>query len=258
MSPLPPPISLVSRRLIAALDMALPGQLQAFYIVGSVALGDYCDGQSDLDFMAVLAEPADVAALGRVHAELALRFPAIDCDGIYLQSGELSRPPQGFGPAARGGRVDPASGDERHPVSWLLLADSGIALRGPAPNPPLVAADRAAAMAYSRTNLDTYWRNWLARFEQSAGLSTHEQLDEAVHWSVLGALRVHRTMTTGRVPSKSAAGIYGQSHFSRHAAIIDEALRLRRAPTTQSAYAESADRAADVIDLLRAVIGPGG
>ncbi|WP_224701120.1 DNA polymerase subunit beta [Devosia aquimaris] len=256
MTRLPGAISLVSRRLIAALDLAMPSQLEAFYIVGSVALGDYCDGHSDLDFVAVLSGQVDIAALAQLHAELATRFPSLDCDGIYLHPGDLARPPGGVGPAARGGRVDPASADERHPVAWQLLADSGVALRGPAPTATLVAADRAATMAYSRQNLDTYWRHWLTRFEQHHAELDTAGVDTAVHWGVLGALRVHRTMTTGRVPSKTAGGIYGQSTFPRHDAIIDEALRLRRAPSSPSSYGEPAARAEAVIDLLRKLIGP--
>ncbi|WP_137150978.1 hypothetical protein [Devosia sp. FKR38] len=253
MQSLPDPVASLCQSLMAALDQALPGQLEAFYVTGSVALGDYRIGQSDLDFIAVLSDAADSAALMGVHADLAARFPHIDCDGIYLRPGELAQPPGGTGPAARDGRVTLASGDERHPVSWLLLADSGIALRGPAPDHTRVAADRTAAMAHSRQNLLSYWHNWLLRFEQAQ--LDQGQLDEAIHWSVLGALRVHATMTTGHVPSKSAGGIYGQTAFPAHGAIIAEALRLRGTGAGASTYGDPQARAADTVALLQAVIG---
>lgn len=255
MESLPGPVASVCQSLLAALDQALPGQLDAFYVVGSVALGDYRDGQSDLDFMAVLSATTDSAALRAVHADLAKRFARIDCDGIYLRPGDLARPPGGTGPAAREGRVTLESADERHAVSWLLLADAGIALRGPAPDHAWVAADRSAAMQYSRQNLITYWRNWLQRFEHTQALLDRAQLDEAIHWSVLGALRVHATMTTGRVPSKSGGGRYGLTAFPQHGAIIADALRLRGAPSSPSVYADLQARAADTVALLRAVIG---
>jgi hypothetical protein len=252
---LPAPIALLSDSLMAALDHAMPGQLSAFYLVGSVALRDYRDGHSDLDFIAVLSHPPDTQALAKVHADMANRFPDIDCDGIYLDPQALSKPPAGLGAAARDGRLTPQSADERHPVSWLLLADSGIALRGPFPHHNWVAADRSAAMAYSRSNLLTYWQKWLKTFDATRSTLSHDQLDEAVHWGVLGALRVHATMITGRVPSKSAAGPYGQSAFPRHAPIIAEALRLRQTGSSPSLYAEPGARGADTVELLAAVTG---
>lgn len=258
MQSLPGPVASLCQSLLAALDQALPGQLEAFYVTGSVALGDYRDGQSDLDFIAVLSDVANSAALTGVHADLAARFPHIDCDGIYLRPGELARPPGGKGPAARDGRVTLASADERHPVSWLLLADSGIALRGPKPDHSLIAADRDAASAYSRANLAAYWQGWLARYRLVSGRLDQAQADDAVAWSVLGVLRVHHTMVSGSVGSKSAAADHGLTHFPRHSQIIAEALRLRTTPDVPGHYRSSTARALAASALVADVIASGG
>lgn len=61
-------------------DRVAPGLVEAHYLTGSVALGDYHPGTSDIDFLAVIPS-VDAARLATVHAEL----PASpNFDGIYL------------------------------------------------------------------------------------------------------------------------------------------------------------------------------
>lgn len=251
MKALPPLVIAVTSRLIAELDDLLPGQLQAFYLVGSLALDDFIAGQSDIDFVAVIDGEANLDALARLHAELSADFPDIDCDGIYLRPGELSAPPSGSGVEARGGRIDPASAAERHPVTWLILADAGITLRGPAPRTSWIAADRTAVMAYSKANLSSYWQPWLEqrRNDPQALLD-----DDAVVWGSLGIARLHATIATGQVPSKSGAGNQALTSFPEHRRIIQEALRLRRHPTTPSFYATPQERREHLIAFMHAVL----
>lgn len=249
---LAPSVAAVTGRLIELLDARLPGRLEAFYLTGSIALGDYREGRSDIDFIAVLAGEHDAAALGAIHAALARQYPQVDCDGIYVSPGELSRPPGGAGMEARGGAVDPCSAAERHAVAWLILADVGIALRGRAPDHRWIAADRAAAIDHSRHNLDAYWRPWLSarrRMHSPALL-----FGDAVTWGCLGVARLHATIATGRVPSKSAAGGHALVAFPGHARILEESLRLRRDPSRNSLYRSRLIRRRDSVAFMNAVL----
>lgn len=250
-------VAMVTRRLTDLLDTRLPGQLEALYLVGSVALGDYRPGQSDVDFVAVLADPpADHAsALADIHAALARDCPAIDCDGIYLRVGELSVAPAGHGVEARAGKIDPHSAAERHPVTWLILAEAGIALRGRAPSPGWIAADPLAAAAYSRDNLERYWRPWL---EARRSLLSRQGLSllssDTVVWGCLGLARLAATIATGSVPSKSGAGEWARKAFPQHARILDESLRLRQGESSASSYRSPLTRKRDLIAFMQAVL----
>lgn len=258
MTHLAPAVGAITQRLIGLLDEALPGQLEAFYLVGSGAQGDYQDGQSDVDFVAVLAEPMDLVALTSAHANLAHAFPGLDCDGIYLRPGELSEPPAGDGIAARAGRLNPKSSEERHPVVWLLLADDGIALRGRAPDASWIAVDRAAVVTYSRANLESYWRPWLEARRRLVSTGGALLLtDDAIVWGALGVARVQATVATGRVPSKSAAAAHALVAFPEHARIIAEALRLRTDPVAPAGYRSPLSRRRDLIAFMDAVIRSG-
>lgn len=63
-----------TQRHLAALGTAAPGLVTSLYLTGSVTLGDYQPGRSDIDFMAVttrpVTEPDVVALLAGVHASL--------------------------------------------------------------------------------------------------------------------------------------------------------------------------------------------
>lgn len=235
------------------LDRRLPGQLQALYLVGSLALGDFIAGQSDMDFIAVLDGVMDLQGLATMHAGLAHDFPELDCDGIYLRPGELSAPPGGVGVEARAGRINPSSAAERHPVTWLVLADAGIPLRGPMPDSSWIAADRKAARAHSHQNFTTYWHPWLEQRRQGP---TADALlsDEAVVWACLGIARLQATIATGQVPSKSGAGEYALKAFPRHQKIITEALRLRQAGAASPLYTAPQERRRDLIAFMDAVL----
>lgn len=60
---LPLSIQTLTKKFLQAMDTAVPGLIQALYLVGSVALDDFPPESSDVDFVAVLAERADTASL---------------------------------------------------------------------------------------------------------------------------------------------------------------------------------------------------
>ena len=63
----------VVNRYLEIADGVMPGLVEGLYLVGSVALNDWVEGVSDIDFVAVLAEPAtddDVVYLRTIHAVL--------------------------------------------------------------------------------------------------------------------------------------------------------------------------------------------
>src|SRR6266511_2182921 len=68
---MPAPLHPLARRPVAEFlrlaDARLPGVVQGLYLVGSIALDDFHTGVSDVDFLAVTAEPLDDAALDRLE-----------------------------------------------------------------------------------------------------------------------------------------------------------------------------------------------
>jgi hypothetical protein len=73
-SDLPEDVCNATREHLRALDATAPGLVAGLYLTGSVTLGDFLPGRSDIDFMAFTTRPPTdpdvVALLAEVHASL--------------------------------------------------------------------------------------------------------------------------------------------------------------------------------------------
>ncbi|MGU3404969.1 DNA polymerase subunit beta [Methylobacterium brachiatum] len=221
-----------SARFLSAVDAALPGRILGLHVVGSAALDDFVPGRCDLDFIGVTADrstDADLAALAEVHRALAVDAALPALDGIYISAGDWDgQAAWEPGPAARAGCFEVRTGYRRRAVDRLALSDHALTLRGPAPP---VWLDEAAVTGWA-----------VGALSDLRGRRDPGEADEAV----LGACRLHYLLATWRIPSKSAAGLYGLITFeARWRRILDESLRLRRSPGLPTLYPDEGERRRD-------------
>lgn len=230
---------------LAAADELAPGLVTGFYLVGSVALGDFrprgagrgrLSTASDIDFVAVTdhrPEPGspEVAALAEAHARTVARFPRPYFDGAVLTWTDLAAGPDRCPdvPCAQQSRFTPAGRFGIDPVTFCELAWHGIALRGPRPAEVDLWADRDALRAYTSDNLRAYWRPWWRRNRRAHPLALAMGLTAWFPvWAVLGVSRLHHLLATGTTTSKTGAGRYAREVFDpRWRRIVDESLHLR-------------------------------
>jgi hypothetical protein len=199
-----------------------------------VALDDYRPGLSDVDFLAVTAEPLSgeaEAAVTRTHVELAQRHRRPHVDGFYVTWPDLARDPSLAVRAldAHEGRVRPRGPGGCDPVAWHTLAEHGVPVRGPGREDVEVWTDRETLAAWTHRNLDDYWRPWLRRSSRlGSGSGLVGLTSWAPVWGVLGVSRLHYTLATGEITSKTGAGRYAREVFDpRWRRIVDECLRIR-------------------------------
>jgi hypothetical protein len=121
---------------------------------------------------------------------------------------------------------------------WKLLGDRGVAVRGPVPSGLQVWADRAALTAWTVENLNGYWVGLLERVRALPA----ERMDARLAvWGVLGVARLHYTLVTGEITSKSGAGEYALARFpDRWGPIVRECLRIRREVAGRAAWLTAA------------------
>jgi hypothetical protein len=235
-------------------DRHAPGLVQGLYLQGSVALGDFQPGVSDIDFVAVVSRDPDPRDLRAVHAGLRRVHGRTFFDGLYVASGDLRRDPATVppGPAVHEWRVEPASRSERHLVTWHVLAQSGVVVRGPAVAELGIHADWPALAAGTRENLAGYWARWRSRTARGpVGYSAW-----ATSWGVLGAARLRHTLAAGRVTAKSAAAGYAlETYDERWHRVIREALRIRVGGP--ALYHGPVRRHADLMGFLAVVLDGG-
>jgi hypothetical protein len=230
----------VTRRYLALVDELMPDRIEGLYLVGSVALDDYQPGVSDVDFVAVTKEALtadDLGALAGAHHLVRQGHAGPAFDGIYVRWDDLAGDPAAIEvvPHHDEELFHPTGGTEATPLQWLTLRTHPVALRGP--ERPDVWTDADVVRAWIRDHLETYWRPWVERQQTLVGRGTMKLADEAVMWGVLGIPRLHETLATGDVVSKSAAGEYALATFGDDwAPIVTEALRLRRGGSQSEEY----------------------
>lgn len=130
-----------------------------------------------------------------------------------------------------------------------MLAQSGVAVRGPAVGVLGVHTDWPALAEATLRNLDEYWAPWLAR----AGRGPLGLTPWATAWGVLGVARLRHTLAAGRVTSKTeAAGYALGTADQRWHRVIREALRIRvgGAPLYRNPWRRRADLVGYVREAL--------
>jgi hypothetical protein len=216
-------------------DDVAPGVIEGLYVVGSVALDDWTP-HSDIDVVAVVADPSDPDLFGQLAAGQALvgERLAVPVDGPYVAWGDLVVPATSVQrPWVLDGvyHVDGES-FEINPVTWYTLARYGIAVRGEDPTELGVAVDAGERRSFVRENLDTYWRGVGRRLAAAIEADpTSQTADGAVlEWIALGVARMLYTWETGDVTSKSAAGLWATNRAPDFADMLLAAVQLRTDP----------------------------
>lgn len=216
---LPVEVGRSAELFLTAVDESAPGLVTGFYLVGSVALGDFhprgagrgrLSTASDIDFVAVTDHRVapgsrEMTSLAEAHARTAARFPRPHFDGAVLTWTDLAAGPESCPdvPCAHESRFAPTGRSGVNPVTFCELAWHGIALRGPRPAELDVWADQDALRAYTVDNLNAYWRPWWRRNKRPHPVSLAIGLSAWFPvWAVLGVSRLHHLLATGTVTSQ--------------------------------------------------------
>ncbi|MFD0266106.1 aminoglycoside adenylyltransferase domain-containing protein [Streptomyces sp. NPDC127106] len=260
-SALHPSAEAVVRTFLDTVDRLRPDLVQGLYLTGSVALGDFRPGRSDVDFVAVCARrpaPDDVTALEQAHRETRERHDRPYFDGIHVTWDDLAGSPAACPPVpyAQEGSFHAAGDFEVNPVTWAVLARNAVAVRGPAAGTFPVGVDRTTLTGWARANLDDYWRRWHAAHGKTFSLMGVAALGGwAPAWGVLGVSRLHYTVTTGEITSKAGAGSYALQTFgTAWEPIVSEALRVHNGDPGPARIRSPFQRRADTLEFVSMVI----
>jgi len=251
---------LATGRFLGLLQRYVPGLVSSHHLIGSAADGDFRPGRSDLDFVAVLAHPAtgdEVEALVILHRTYASDPTLPPLDGIWITEAELAAGPDacGDGPTSHDNQFLELARGNRNPVTWTMLEQGSITLIGDLDR-AMVWHDPARLTSWTRENVEQYWDPWHGRASTLLSLPGLAMLGSAAPmWGVLGISRLHYTLATGKVASKSAAGEYALAVFEeRWHSIIRECLRIRhggRGPLYRNPF----ERRREALDFVEMVIG---
>jgi hypothetical protein len=259
-------------RYLARLDALVPRRICGFYLVGSVALGAFVEGRSDVDFVAVVDDdlsPSEVGRLRRVQARSGIETAVAalrrghspltgTCNGIFVTRRSLSLPVSEITPIASHVGFEfhvGKAGSDVSPVGWKVLQERGVALRGPEPSSLPLDPQPALLTSWNLGNLDSYWRPWATAVRRAPGTRFFVQPRWTTAWGMLGAPRLHCTIATGAVVSKEAAGAYALDLFApRWHGLIGDALAHRRLENRRVVRMSPAARGRAVAEFVFEVI----
>lgn len=264
---LPPPVEAVTARWLALVDAARPGLVTGLHLRGGLCFGEWVEGQSDVDFVAVLArrpDPGDVEALVRAHAALREACPSPSFDGMHVLAADLAGDPEDCPDVlcVLGGHVEVEGREDLNLVAWTELATRGVTVRGTPVDELGVWTDDARLRAFTRENLDSYWRATAEGLAAAVTSSTPAEAgrEDVCRWCVLGVARLDHLLVTGALTTKSGAGRWALGHHpARFGRVVAEALRLRdggepRYPATPEGVLE---RGRDVAAFTAYVVAAG-
>lgn len=245
-------------RYAKKLRSELGALVQGVYLVGSYALEDM-RANSDVDFVTVVSRPlgsAERDAVLAVHDDVSDTFSRA-MDGLYVVQCELrSHPSRAQALLSYSeGRLRSTVGN---PLDWEILRRHGIWVYGAEPDHLQIFDAAVILPPYSQENLHKYWVPWLKR-AQSARLDSMSRraLADLVMWAVLGVPRLHATIATGEILSKTGAGLYALETFdSIWFPVVRNSLAYRAQPDEQAQEVLAA-LSADALAFTQMVIANG-
>jgi aminoglycoside adenylyltransferase-like protein/nucleotidyltransferase-like protein len=255
MPPLTEDVLMVVTRYLALADETLPDRVEGLYLVGSLALNDYQEGQSDIDFVALTGSPLSAGELDRaeaIHRALLTEIGRPPFDGIYITRSDLAHNPDDVeqAPHVLEGRFHRDRGFEVNPITWLTLRTHLLPVRGPV---PAVWSDPALVRRWTLANLNSYWAGMVTQLERATSTLSEVAMPRAILWCVSGVLRLAYTLDTGDVTSKSGACRYALAAYPEQwHPIASRALAIRTG--TVGPEATSRTNIDETIAFMRFVI----
>lgn len=209
-----PAVNAVLRLLLQEVRVVLGAELVGMYCYGSLSLGDFAPGSSDIDFLVVTehAVPEDtLRALTAMHARIAASGLtwADKLEGSYIPRAALRcyDPANNRHPTIG---LDWAFGIHAHGSNWMIerhiIREHGVVVCGPPPKTLIDPVSSAALQAAVWDALDGFWRaqcdgpepEWLRSREYQA-------------FAILTMCRALYTLAHEAVVSKPVAAAWAQA-----------------------------------------------
>jgi predicted nucleotidyltransferase len=207
-APIDPDIQAYVDRVVAALEEELGAGLVGVYVHGSLAMGAFVPGRSDIDVLAVCGEPLSSQhsrALGAALDAIPRPRSGGDLEFSLVTEAEARKPSAkpAFEVHVSTHEEDSVvdghdrPGDEDLVIHFAMARARGRALLGPEPNDLFPEPDRPSLLRAFLSDLE-----W-ARRHGAAGWEGHDMPDlTSIAYRVLNAARSWRYLKTGELGSK--------------------------------------------------------
>ena len=227
------------KQLTSAIERHLGSDLLGLYLFGSLAVGAFYPGKSDLDLMAIVAaeveEGQQLDALKSLHDAFVSEWPAWveRVEVTYMDRAVLRT--LGDRPSGRIAVINP--GEPLHirdagfdsTLDWHSVSTQGETILGP---PPLELGPKVSAPAY-RHAVEALLREWPSRVRAPwvAYVPAHQG------YVVMTLCRALYALATGEQTTKEEAAAWAAAKYPEWSSFINEARAKYRADVHDSHHA---------------------
>ncbi|ATP41310.1 hypothetical protein CSE16_15285 [Solibacillus sp. R5-41] len=243
------------------IELKLPNLIEAYYLYGSISLGAFNDGFSDIDFIAVINRELtekELTTLKEIHKELHSKYKKIILDGFYITNKDMESLHNGSIPSMRfnDGKFLGYTMFDKNSIDAYQLKKYGITIIGQKIEEDSYTIDWNILTSNMRNNLNTYWLGWwraCKKFPSSNYIGLLFSLN-MVEWGVLGVSRLYYSFKEKDITSKVGAGEYALKEVpQKWHKIIHESMRLRNG-NKKSLYKSVFKRRKDALDYMEFMI----
>ncbi|RPJ26793.1 MAG: nucleotidyltransferase domain-containing protein [Chloroflexi bacterium] len=251
----PEPVGPILEDYISFVNKRLPGQINAFYLVGSIALDEFNEQFSDIDFVAVLNQTAtskEFEELRNIHRAIARNHPKWEMSGSYILPCDLGKLDDEIEPHPHyhDGVLHSNTSSDLNLVTWWELKNRGIAIVGETPHDLPFTVNWDLLLAKMRENLNSYWAGWANQPNRILRIYS----DWGIQWTVTGVLRQFYTFSENSITTKVRAAQYALGCLPiRWHKLIQEAINIREGKK-ESAYRFRVLRMLEAINFLKYII----
>ncbi|MFG6494723.1 DUF4111 domain-containing protein [Fictibacillus sp. UD] len=243
------------------IEERLPNKLESLYLFGSVSLGAYQEGLSDIDFYAVVKRPLteyDVDVLKQVHRDMKKQFLKPSLDGMYVTREDLlgENEEESHCLYFNEGRLQMYRPFHRNWIDAYQLKTYGIVIKGLPIETYHLPVDWKEIKTNLLKNINGYWMNWVENCERVTSLSFFGlyMTSSMIEWGVLGVTRLYYSIKEEDITSKVGAGEYAlRTVPEEYHQIIREALRIRNG-NKFSHYGSMINRRNDTLKFMKYVM----
>jgi hypothetical protein len=263
---LPSEVNDVMNRYMESFKCYFPNELEGVYLHGSIALGAYTHGLSDIDFITVTKHrftSSEIKKVSELHKEIKAVFRETELDGVYMTKDDIGKLYHNGGGTNdeylyyNEGEATFGRYFNFNPITWWLFKEQGISVYGKETSVFSIEVEDSQLRDYVLKNMNTYWVNRAKRLEKDRNVwdtYTKGEVDEEIEWTVLGSLRQFYTLRENDVISKIGAGTYGLRHLAeKWHPVIKEAINIReRGEATETENSEV--RLKELVDFSKYLI----
>lgn len=245
---------------INMIESKLPDFLEGYYLYGSITLGAFDYGLSDIDFIAVVKRKitdADIDILKEIHGNMQRKFRKTILDGMYVTRDDLELDrSENSCLRFNDGKFYGFRKFDRNSIDAYQIKKYGITIKGPEIESYIFTVNWDILIHNMRDNLNTYWLNWINDCEKFlsvryVGLFVSLKM---IEWGVLGISRLYYTFKENDITSKAGAGEYVlRTVPQKWHKIIKESMRLRKG-NKKSYYNSIFERRNDALAYIKYII----